>query len=123
LVKFAAGLFIALVVVGVAMRGMFHYFATVQSLGPPASPFENARALPPQPRLQPQPRLDLRQLHRREDEKLNTYGWVNQKDGVVRIPIERAMDLVAERGLPARQAPGLSTQSTRMNPPAKELRP
>ncbi len=36
--------------------------------------------------------------------KIEGYAWVDQKAGVVRIPVERAMALVAERGLPARGA-------------------
>jgi hypothetical protein len=35
---------------------------------------------------------------------LQGYHWVDQKAGVVQIPIERAMDLLAQRGLPARTA-------------------
>jgi hypothetical protein len=35
----------------------------------------------------------------------NTYGWVNQAAGAIRLPIERAKDLVLERGLPVRPAP------------------
>jgi hypothetical protein len=34
--------------------------------------------------------------------QLNSYGWIDQSNGVVRIPIERAMDLLAKRGLPTR---------------------
>lgn len=37
-----------------------------------------------------------------DEAKLNNYSWVNQKSGIVRIPIKEAMQLVAERGLPAR---------------------
>jgi hypothetical protein len=36
----------------------------------------------------------------REDQVLGSYDWVDQKAGVVRIPIDQAMDLVAKRGLP-----------------------
>jgi hypothetical protein len=36
----------------------------------------------------------------RQDETLASYDWVDQKAGIVRIPIDRAIDLVAERGLP-----------------------
>lgn len=35
---------------------------------------------------------------------LHSYGWVDQKAGVVRIPIDRAMTLLLQRGLPARKA-------------------
>lgn len=39
-------------------------------------------------------------LRAAETELLNTYGWIDQEAGVVRIPIDRAMELIAERGLP-----------------------
>ena len=35
-----------------------------------------------------------------QDETLASYDWVDQKAGIVRIPIDRAIDLVVERGLP-----------------------
>jgi hypothetical protein len=59
---------------------------------------------PPEPRLQGQPTKDLVEMRREEDEALSTYGWVDPQAGVVRIPIDRAMDRVLERGLPARPA-------------------
>ncbi len=37
-----------------------------------------------------------------EDAILNSYGWVDQKNGIARIPISRAIDIIAARGLPAR---------------------
>ena len=42
-----------------------------------------------------QPDQALQQLDATQLELLNSYGWVSQSDGVVRIPIERAMKLVA----------------------------
>ena len=59
----------------------------------------------PEPRLQEHPREDLTALRDREDQMLRSYGWVDRNGGVVRIPIERAMELTLERGLPARQEP------------------
>lgn len=56
----------------------------------------------PEPRLQVQPRADLQCFHAREEAELNSYGWINQTAGVVRIPISRAMDLLVQRGLPVR---------------------
>ena len=35
---------------------------------------------------------------------LHSYGWVDKKGGVVRIPIDQAMTLLLQRGLPARKA-------------------
>ena len=59
----------------------------------------------------PTPRLliddgdqDVADLHARESLLLENYSWVDQKSGKVRIPIERAMELVAEHGLPVRPA-------------------
>jgi hypothetical protein len=60
----------------------------------------------------PTPRLelddgneDLAALHEREDLLLNYYSWVDKPGGAVRIPIERAMELIAQRGLPVAPAP------------------
>jgi hypothetical protein len=63
----------------------------------------------------PAPRLqmddgdqDLADLHEREDLLLDHYSWVDQSKGKVRIPIERAMEIVAQQGLPV--APTVQTQ-------------
>ena len=47
---------------------------------------------------------DLRDLRTAEDEQLKSYGWVDRNGGVVRIPIDEAMKLTLQRGLPARQS-------------------
>lgn len=59
---------------------------------------------PPEPRLQAAPIEDLKTLRARDAAQLSGYAWVDRKAGVVRMPIERAMTLLAERGLPARAA-------------------
>ena len=46
---------------------------------------------------------DLADLREKEDETLNSYGWVDRNAGVVRIPIDEAIKLTLQRGLPARQ--------------------
>jgi hypothetical protein len=59
----------------------------------------------PAPRLQNDDGLqDLADLHAREDLLLDHYSWANRAQGKVRIPIDRAMELVAARGLPAAPA-------------------
>lgn len=58
--------------------------------------------LPPEPRLQVVPAADLTSVRVREDSILTTYGWIDRKSGLVRIPIDRAIEVLAERGLPAR---------------------
>ncbi|MEI6669382.1 MAG: hypothetical protein WCP29_14615 [Acidobacteriota bacterium] len=57
----------------------------------------------PEPRVQSRPADDLQKLRTEEDAALTTYGWVDQKTGTVRVPIDVAMQLVLEEGLPARQ--------------------
>jgi hypothetical protein len=54
----------------------------------------------PEPRLERDERTELKDFRLREEQTLNSYGWVDEKDGVVHIPIERAMQLIAQRGLP-----------------------
>lgn len=59
-------------------------------------------ARPPAPRLQEIPAQELQEFRQREAQALGSYGWVESNAGVVRIPIERAMELTLERGLPVR---------------------
>jgi hypothetical protein len=56
----------------------------------------------PSPQLEIDERDQLDQIRMHEEEKLATYDWIDQNAGTVRIPIERAMDLIAQRGLPVR---------------------
>jgi hypothetical protein len=74
-------------------------------------------ALGPFPRLQVSPPEDLETFRQREELELNNYGWVNKTSGLVRIPIERAMDLVLKEGLPVRQ----QTNETHTGPSSDQL--
>lgn len=66
--------------------------------GPPANPMmQYAPTEPPAPRLQTDPVADLEALHARERGQLDGYAWMDRQAGTVRIPIERAMQLLAER--------------------------
>jgi hypothetical protein len=61
------------------------------------------REATPGARLQVDANKDLRQMRAGEDAVLNSYGWVDKDSGIVRIPIERAMEILAKKGLPARK--------------------
>jgi len=102
LFAFAGGV-VALVLLGVLGNAVvFHFFVRHQPLGPPASPFEDVRTVPPEPRLQVNAPLDLK-LYRADQEKiLDGYGWVDPHAGIVRIPVDRAMDLLLQKGFPVR---------------------
>jgi hypothetical protein len=54
----------------------------------------------PEPRLEDDERTELNGFRLREEQQLESYGWVDQNAGVVHIPIDQAMKLIAERGLP-----------------------
>src|SRR5207248_328709 len=66
--------------------------------------------LPPEPRLEAAPGVSAEFVRSREDPILHGYGWVDQKNGVVRIPIERAIDLLSQRGLPSLPTPSPNQQ-------------
>jgi hypothetical protein len=109
IVYFVAVLFIVLVFALISMRWLFGFYSETQALGPGVTPFANSRTLPPEPRLQVHPEADLNRMREEQDEILNSYGWVDRANGKVRIPIDRAMDLLLQKGLPARQNPPAQT--------------
>jgi hypothetical protein len=78
----------------------------------PVSPFaaEQGALVPPEPRLQVNPREDMRQLRAAEDAVLTGYSWVDRNAGVVRIPIDEAIRLTLERGLPFRETAAEATR-------------
>jgi len=63
---------------------------------------------PPAPRLQIQEPKDLAVFRKEEQEILTTYGIVDREKGIYRIPIEEAMKLTLERGLPVVGDPGVA---------------
>ena len=118
LLAFAAGL-VALVVLGVlGSAAVFHFFVRQQPLGPPASPFEDVRPMPPEPRLQTTAPLDLKRYREGQEKILQSYGWVDSQAGIVRIPVDRAVDLLLQKGYPVRG--GVPTESGAKRIPATE---
>lgn len=102
--KFVVGTFALLFVSMLAMWILFIVLEkTIPQVAANASPaaVERGRVIPPAPRLQTNPAGNLPETLEHENSILSTYGWVDKSQGVVRIPIDRALDLVAERGLPA----------------------
>ena len=55
---------------------------------------------PPAPRLQVDPAAELIHMRREEAQRLATYGWIDEERRVVHLPIDRAIEILAERGLP-----------------------
>lgn len=107
LAYFALVLILTVAAAMVFARYVLVYFEKTQPLGPAAAPFESpqTQTLPPLPRLQVKPAEDLAQYKYDQEKILETYGWIDKQTGVVRIPVDRAMDILLQRGLPARQTP------------------
>jgi hypothetical protein len=66
---------------------------------------------PPAPRLQARPEVELAELRAQEDAILGSYAWVEKDRGLVRIPVDEAMRIVAERGMPTFPTPSDDAES------------
>jgi hypothetical protein len=86
---------------------LFTYLAHERATSSPAPlPIEaRGNTLPPEPRLQPVPHKDLQALRAREDWELSHYFWIDRAKRKVAIPIQRAMDILAARGIPSQKKP------------------
>ncbi len=138
--SFLIGLAVVCVLFFFILRGMYAYLDAYQKAHqPPQSSLvkttkaDTRMVAPeditkfPQPRLERNERLEINDFRLEEEKKLNSYGWVDEKTGVVHIPIERAMQLVAQRGLPTRAqnaqnlaAPVSKGKQARKAPAAKQ---
>ena len=104
-IGFGLALIVVAIVVHGVIWGVFAFFDAREARHvEPEYPLAAAQAAktPPEPRLQTHPRQDLRDLRDQEDQVLGSYGWVDKNAGTVRIPIDEAIRLTLERGLPAR---------------------
>jgi len=68
---------------------------------PPALAEAREARVPPGPNLQPNPSAELATFRAAEEAELATWAWVDREKGVARVPVERALEIVARRGLPA----------------------
>lgn len=115
---FLVGLAATVALILIISWGVFRFFGSFRLTAPP----RNVAIVPaptklgkkgeptltfPAPQLQPNPVADLNKFRAAVEEQLNTYGWVDQKAGIVHIPIERAIDIVSQNGLPTRPKPVL----------------
>jgi len=101
---FALAIAVITAVVLVSMWGLFEVFERQAAqndpvLSPHAVP---AGQLPPEPRLLTDEPLNLQTVKTGEREALDGYGWIDQQNGVARIPIEEAKKRLLQQGLPVR---------------------
>lgn len=121
---FLAGLALVSLVVYLIVFGMYRFLDRYDTAHqPPLSPMvtpqadtravthENAETFP-QPRLEENERTQFRSFIEDQDQKLATYDWLDKDKGTVRIPIDRAMELIEQRGLPLHAEGASSAQSS-----------
>jgi hypothetical protein len=103
-VRFAVILTVVSIAALFVVYGFFRLFESrtrFSEAGPTPVEAEKPRTadqkLPPEPRLEIEPQAHLTRLRAEDDEVLHSYGWVDKGNGIVRIPIERAMALLVER--------------------------
>ncbi len=102
--KVGIGLIVTTILSLFLVLGVFRYLEQQDraSQPPPRVGGNVQQKLPPQPRLVEDEPDDLKQVRTEEDQSLNGYGWADQQHTHVKIPIDRAIDQVAQRGLPVR---------------------
>jgi hypothetical protein len=101
----AVGLAVGTVLSGLIVYGIFQYLANHPlSTAPPNPMAESDRQqFPPGPRIEDRPAIEVKDMRSDEDKILSTYGWTDKKAGVVRIPIDRAIELQLQQGFPTRR--------------------
>ncbi|HLK62786.1 MAG TPA: hypothetical protein VKU19_05075 [Bryobacteraceae bacterium] len=96
--KFAIGLVFVCVISLAILFGFFRFLLSDEG-GKAAGVVKE----PPKPRLEQTPITDLQAFRMAEDRDLSSYGWVDQQKGIVHVPIDRAIDMLVQKGLPSRQ--------------------
>jgi hypothetical protein len=97
---FAVSLVVTLVIVHYLAVAMFHHLASQPSKYPPPSPLTASREEFAGPRLLVDQALEMKKFRMAEESLLDSYDWVDRDHGIVRIPIDRAIELLAQRGIP-----------------------
>lgn len=104
--KFAVWLAVAMALSFGIVYGAFRFFdSRAASTNAAAQRFPLAASVEqrrPTPALQTQPFRDLYLLRGEETKRLEAYGWVDKDGGVTHIPVERAMELMLQKGFPVR---------------------
>jgi hypothetical protein len=102
---YGIGLVVVLTLIAIGASFLvFRYLIdmTESEVAPPSPLYDIRQQPPPEPRLLPEPWRNMAELRAAGEQRLGTYGWVDRANGVVRIPIGHAMDLLVQRGLPER---------------------
>lgn len=101
----ALAIAIGVAVIFLGVYGAFRYLAADATRIPSTNPLAETeqQKFPPPPRIEEHPARELQELNQTEDRVISTYGWVDKRSGIVRIPIDQAMELQLKRGFPVRK--------------------
>jgi hypothetical protein len=99
-----AGLAVGAMMVALLVYGIFWYLADHPLSSPRPNPLAETETqqMPPQPRIEEHPAVELKDLRSQEEKILTTYGWTDKDKGIVRVPIDRAMELRLQQGFPTK---------------------
>jgi hypothetical protein len=125
IIYFLVALAVVTVLCIFALRGLYSYLENRETASQPAVnplvtnvpkdtlhiPLGYPQSVFPSPKLEEDERGQLNAIRMNEEKELNSYGWVDEKAGKVHIPIERAIDLLADRGLPVRPQAGSASSA------------
>jgi hypothetical protein len=92
-------LLIGTALAGLLAVGIFQFFHSTYR--PDRAAAATPQTIPPEPRIEEKPYLQLQSERAREDHVLNSYAVIDKNQGIVRVPISRAIDMLAEKGLPS----------------------
>jgi hypothetical protein len=101
-----ASLAVGAAMVALLVYGIFRYLADHPLSATPPNPMAetSTQQFPPTPRIEEHPAIEMQDLLSQEDKILTTYGWTDKNLGIVRIPIDQAMELQLKRGFPIKEA-------------------
>lgn len=100
---FAGSLALTIAIVFWVSSALMHYYYDVQQRSqPPQSPLSFNQPPMPEPRLIIEPGEEMAELQETQDAILDSYAWVDKERGIARIPIKRAMEILAKKNLPTR---------------------
>jgi hypothetical protein len=125
----------ALVVVGISvelvlavvMGNFYGQEKRLEALEPPR--FDDVSIAFPAPRLQADPAVELARTKQEDNNRLHGYGWIDQRARIAHIPIDRAIEILVNKGLPVTPAPDANTTvgtppaSKHASEPKKDARP
>jgi hypothetical protein len=64
------------------------------------------------PRIQANAAAELARMKKEDLERLSTFGWIDRAAGIAHIPVDRAIDILADKGLPEAPPAAAATSSS-----------